>query len=49
MELGIPLTFKVVNMTYQIEKEINCPLASRDENIAKHNTHWIKPSAGLLK
>jgi hypothetical protein len=49
-ELGNHLTSKVVNMAYQIEKEINCPLASRDENIAKRNTLWIKPPAmALLK
>ncbi|PNY07114.1 ribonuclease H [Trifolium pratense] len=45
-ELGNHLTSKVVNMAYQIEKEIKCLLASQDENISKRNIHWKRPPAG---
>ncbi|GAU26533.1 hypothetical protein TSUD_361660 [Trifolium subterraneum] len=35
-------------MAYQIEKEIKCPLASRDENISKRNIHWRRPPVGFV-
>jgi hypothetical protein len=36
-------------MVYQIKKEINCLLASRDEKISKCNTQWIKSHADIVK
>jgi hypothetical protein len=39
----------VVNIAYQIVKEINCPRAFLDENISKCNTQWIKFHADIVK
>jgi hypothetical protein len=39
----------MVNMAYQIKKEINILLASRDENLSRRNTQWTKLTVGFVK
>jgi hypothetical protein len=43
------LTSKIIDNTFQIEKEMKFPLASRSENSCRKYMYWLNPPLKFLK